>query len=348
MPRLKIRILFEHSADLIPHGSAYIREILPLTHPANAGEFIVNLGTDYGPADVVIVQRMWKPGFCLDLVEQLVDRARKDGACLIYSIDDNLLDLPDIPIEALRAIRYLCRESDGILVSTHFLKERLQYINTNICVIPNALDERLFTNDGGNISQRTTVGERKVFGYMGTYTHDADLMMVLQPLRSVMRIFSGSVEFQLVGGLADSAFLKSLEGFTVRVLRVPVEEVEYPRFVSWMKSNLGWHFGIAPLEDTYFNRSKSDIKYLDYSALGIPGIYSAVPAYQATIQHMDTGYLVDNTPTAWAEALERMLGEDDLRERLASQAQEHVFSTRTLEHCGRAWNDAIRSIVKRQ
>ena len=96
--------------------------------------------------------------------------------------------------------------------------------------------------------------------------------------------------------------------------------------------NLSWDVGIAPLENTIFNRCKSDIKFLDYSALGFPGIYSRVPSYEGTVQHLETGYLVENTPSAWTEALDVLLANTDLRTQLALNAQEYVFSTRTLQH----------------
>jgi len=311
-----------------------------------ADAFQVTLGTEYARADVLVVGRTWRPGITLELAERLVDQARRDKVCLIYSIDDNLLDLRSVPDDVRMIVRHFCREADGILVSTGFLKERLGQINRRICVVPNAIDERLFKSNGDRLTPRKVVGDRKIIGYMGTYTHDADLMMVLQALRTILRKFLGSIELQLVGGLSNSTFINALQGLPVKVLHVPVEDVEYPRFVSWMKNNLHWHLAIAPLEDTYFSRSKSDIKFLDYSALGISGIYSRVPAYEETVRHLETGYLVENTPTAWIEALERILVDDLLREELAKVAQEYVFSTRTLEYCSATWQDAILSIVK--
>jgi glycosyltransferase involved in cell wall biosynthesis len=95
-----------------------------------------------------------------------------------------------------------------------------------------------------------------------------------------------------------------------------------------------------------FNRCKSDIKFLDYSALGFPGIYSRVPAYEGTVRHLETGYLVENTPSAWAEALDELLSNNDLRTQLALNAQEYVFSSRTLLQGAIRWREAIFSIIQ--
>jgi processive 1,2-diacylglycerol beta-glucosyltransferase len=344
MDKLRVHILFEHSADLVPHGCAYIRNLLPLTHPLNADVLEVTQGTEYHRSDVLIVERTWKPGITIEAVEQLVDQVKRDGTCLVYSIDDNLLDLQNLPVNVRMVVRYLCRQADGILVSTEFLKRRLDRLNTKILVVPNAIDERLFNGDSVKPSSPIPRGGRKIIGYMGTYTHDADLMMVLQPLRAIMRKHS-SVELQLIGGYSDIDIVRYFEDLPVHLLRVPAQDVEYPRFVAWMKKNANWHLGIAPLEDTYFNLSKSDIKFLDYSALGIPGVYSHVPSYEATVRHLETGYLAKNTAEAWMDALDCLLLDDPLREKLASTAQEYVFSNRTLKHRAQNWKEAIQSIV---
>jgi glycosyltransferase involved in cell wall biosynthesis len=345
MNKLRVHILFEHSADLIPHGCSYIRNILPLTHPVNANAFEVTQGVEYSRADVLVVERTWKPGISLEAVEQLVDQVNRDGTCLIYSIDDNLLDLQSIPVNVRMIVRYLCRQADGILVSTEFLKKRLDQLNKKILVVPNAVDERLFTGNDERPSPHVPGEDRKIIGYMGTFTHDADLMMVLQALRAVLRQQHSSVELQFVGGFSEVDYLKYFDGLPVRVLRVPTPDVEYPRFVTWMKKNIHWHLGIAPLEAIDFNLTKSDIKFLDYSALGIPGVYSQVPSYEATVNHLRTGYLVENTPEAWVDAMEDLLLDDALRGKMATAAQEYVFSNRTLEHCAPNWREAIQSIA---
>jgi processive 1,2-diacylglycerol beta-glucosyltransferase len=348
MKKLSVHVLFEHGTDLKPYGIAHIRDILPLSHPANSDAIQLTYGLEYARADVVIVERTWKPGIDLAEAEKLVAQVRRDGSRLVFSIDDNLLDLEQIPLATRMVLRYFCREADGVLVSTAFLQERLSGLNKSIFVLPNAVDERLF-GEAKALAATDDPSEKKiVIGYMGTFTHDSDLMMVYQPLNQVLRRYAGRLEFQLVGGVSNPAVLEAFKGLAFRVLRVPVEDVAYPNFVAWMKKNLDWDLAIAPLEDTRFNLAKSDIKFLDYSALGIPGIYSRVPSYSGTVRHLETGYLVENTPAAWEEALETMLAEDGLREQLAVNARNYVSSSRTLEHCAYQWKEALLAIVSEQ
>lgn len=347
---LKIHVLFEHNQNLNPHGCSHIRLLLPLTYPTNAEVFNVSYSTTYKSADVVIVERTWKSDISsLKLAEKIVEQVRKDKACLIYTLDDNLLDLKKIEdpsqqvftIEQLMAIRYFTREADAVIVSTEPLKERLLRLNKNIFVIPNALDERLITNR----SSLTPVNnERKIIGYMGTYTHDRDIMMILQALRSILYKYGDIWELQLIGGIADTTVIAGFNNLPVQRLNIG-NNGEYPDFMRWLSQNVHWDLAIAPLEDSPFTRCKSDIKFLDYSILGIPGIYSNVTPYEQTVSHLETGYLANNNPQAWIEAFECLLNDDALRKKMAIQAQEYVLSKRTLKYCASNWKNAIMSIV---
>lgn len=348
---LKVHILYEYGGDLNPFSCSQIRLLRPLTHPLN-DKINVSWGRSYEPADVVIVDRCWKPGISVEVAQELVEKVKANQGCLIYSIDDNLLDLKvegiirsGLSQEQLMVVRYFLREADGVIVSTEQLKQRFLRLNPNIFVISNTLDERLL--EGVNIPSQALSKSRKVIGYMGTYTHDADIMMVLQALRETLRKYQDNLELQLLGGISDIAVLQGFEGLPVRVLCIEDKTVEYPEFIPWIVKNLEWDLAIAPLEDTVFTRCKSDIKFLDYSALGIAGVYSRVPAYENTVRHLKTGYLSENNTESWREALELLLFDDALRHKLATQAQEYVFSTRILQQCAVQWQNAILSVVER-
>ena len=344
-----VHVLFEHSADRLPHGASYIRLLLPLQHPVNSDAWQVTHGPDYGGgADVVIVDRTWRPGpGVLDAAEALVERIRREGSCLIYSLDDNLLDWTPRSFaqtgptaEQLSAVRLLAREADGILVSTEFLKDRLKHMNPRVYVIANALDERLVDE-----RHEPMVGDaRVIIGFMGTYSHEADLRLVLEPLRAILRAHADRLEFQLIGGMPASSLREAFKGLPLRVLDGD-RPVDYPAFLRWFTTRVRWDIGLAPLEETTFTSGKSDVKFLDYAALGAAGIYSRVPAYANSVQTDVTGCLVDNTVPAWRAGLERLVSDGALRARLAQNARQYLFSKRTLRVCAQHWRQAILTIL---
>ena len=82
-------------------------------------------------------------------------RARADGATIVYTTDDNILDLK---IEGAVArwlspahqdvVRYLAAEADGVIISTPPLVGQMAAFNRLVLELPNALDERLFEAAG--------------------------------------------------------------------------------------------------------------------------------------------------------------------------------------------------------
>lgn len=352
---MKVHVIYEHTIPNDPHGTSHIRLLRPLQHPSIADSFQVSYNTQYRSADVAMIERLWQPqSISLAKMEALVKEIRQDNAWLIYSIDDNLLDLPSnrptqrgLTPEQKMVVRYLVREADGVLVSTENLKQRLLRMNSNIFVIPNAIDEQLLETNLQKATQKIPGNGKRVVGYMGTYTHDADMMMVLQALRQVLHKYQDTWELQLVGGISEESVLEALSGIPYQILEVG-ESDAYPKFIRWMQQNLHWDLAIAPLEMNSFTNCKSDIKFLDYSFLGIPGIYSRVPAYQNTVRHLETGYLAENHPDTWVEALDFMMANASQRQSMAKKATEYVFSRRTLQHTAWQWRDAIQNVVKKR
>ncbi len=355
--RPRLHVIYEHGADLRPFSTAQIRLIRPLTHPTVRAGLDVTFGRGYfgEPVDAVILDRLWRPFVDVDAAKRLVARVRAAGARLIHALDDNLLDL-GLDRQGwgsraeVAAFHYLVRAADGLLVSTEALRARLAGLNPNIAVVPNALDERLLDprlvapDMAALVPPRAA--DRLVIGYMGTYTHAADLALVLPALHALHARHPGRFELQLLGVLADPAGLPGLAELPLRVLTPSPAQMDYPRFLPWFACALGWDIGIAPLIDTPFTRTKSDIKLLDYGAMGAAGIFSQVPAYQASVRHAETGWLAANTSHGWEEALERLLTDRPLRDRLGQAAGAYVRGERTLARRGGDWVAGVERLLE--
>src|SRR5690606_7726055 len=67
---------------------------------------------------------------------------------------------------------------------------------------------------------------------------------------------------------------------------------------------LNFELAIAPLENNEFNNAKSTLKFMEYSASGLFGIFSNITPYNTQIKHLETGYLVENSTDDWVNAFE--------------------------------------------
>jgi len=145
-------VLYEYSLVGLPHGSAYIRLLHPLSHPSIRGRFYVTPSPVYygQEAEIVIVDRCWRPDCTPEMVRSLAENVQRNGAKLVYQIDDDLLALPgDDPAQANRQeiAQTFLREAAAVLASTPTLAARLALYAPPIHVLPNALDERLLVRN---------------------------------------------------------------------------------------------------------------------------------------------------------------------------------------------------------
>jgi len=101
------------------------------------------------------------------------------------------------------------------------------------------------------------------------------------------------------------------------------------------------------LEDIPFTRAKSHIKWLEYSACGIPAIFSKVVAYSNFVKDKKTGLLVENTNKAWFRAIKWMIDNPQKRFKIAENAQREVAEKYTLDKNISDWRDAYYALLDR-
>lgn len=349
---LRTHVLFESSGDGIPHGCSQIRLLRPLAHASVRAEISLTSGLELPDhaVDVIVVERLWS--ICtqrdvpvLSLHAKLLRHAAAQGARILFEMDDDLLYAgASAPCsEAQRMwIRRLLRSAHGAIVSTQHLAERCRHLTRQVEVVPNALDESLFL-PSRHFQPRENNGI-VVFGYMGTFTHLHDLLSILRPVRSLLARHSGRIRFEVVG-VGDDSFVQTLfAGLPCQVRTVPPQAVAYERFVPWFQENIRWDFGIAPLVDSPFTRSKSDIKFLDYGICGIPGVFSKTQAYADTIMHEHTGLLASDLDE-WDRSLSRIVEDVPLRLHMARNAHELAWRERTLATRAADFATAIRRLT---
>ena len=96
---------------------------------------------------------------------------------------------------------------------------------------------------------------------------------------------------------------------------------QYPKYLA----RQGFDIGIAPLADNAFNRGKSNLRWLEYSALKIPTVASNVGHFAETIRPGLDGILCD-TPDDFTRELETLIKDRSLRWNLGQAAYDRVQS----------------------
>ena len=107
-------------------------------------------------------------------------------------------------------------------------------------------------------------------------------------------------------------------------------------------SRSGVNVALAPLIDLEFNRSKSAMKYLEYGACKIVGIFSDVEAYSQQVQHMKNGFKVSNhSQEKWDQALRFMVENPEKRNSMRDAAHQDVIKNHSI---GEKMHDFLRDI----
>ena len=311
-----------------PSPCAYIRLILPLIREHGDElnlRWVTDIDFSHYKSDVLITQRTAVTS--ISTINEIVAHCRENNIRIVYDLDDFLLALPDDhPEHAVyapksAAVSRWLAEADEVWVSTEALRLRVAGINARAHVVPNHLDEQLWVKPVMAEAQSGSDGVVRLL-YMGTQTHLADFELIKKVLHRIKKEFSTGIEIYLIGITANVSSDKWYKTI------VPPQTVgsSYPAFVNWIINGQDFDIGITPLVDNEFNRCKSAIKFLDYSALGMVTVASDLGVY-TPIRNGENGFLVENSEDAWYQILKKLIADPYLRSHVKRAAQSEVFES---------------------
>jgi len=288
------------------------------------GKFAI-IGDDIEWADVIVFPRYFMAS--PNLVVGVMEYAKKLKKRIVYETDDYLFEIPEhnpvaelINLESSQAlIRYLMKNATVKTVTTRRLQE---LIGGDLC--PNSLDLR----EWEGIENQNNDPDTLRIGWSGGHTHRKDLEMIADIL----------------------AELKKKYRFEVHLLgydpNIPHTQLYYKtsKFVNVLDYNKtladkGFDIGIAPLVDDEFNQYKSNIKWLEYSMLGIPTVATALPPYE-DIEDGVTGFLAKDVQE-FKDKLELLIKDAKLRKKIGAQAKKYVIENYDIDKTIVNWEKAF-------
>lgn len=261
-----------------------------------AETLIANLERGAGdcPVDGAIIQRT---AAAPEQTGRLLDALAARGLSHLHDLDDDLFAVPaDKDHDGSYAagaeeLRRQVADAGVVTASTPVLAARLAEVNPAVAILPNRLSDRLWR---GTVPDRVPDGTVRAL-YMGSNTHAEDLAAIMPALQAVAAQDSA---FRLaVIGVQDGP----LPPWAERI-EVPEEMRSYVPFVGWLRDQAGrCDLALAPLARTDFNLRKSDLKLMEYGALGLPALASDLPVY-ADLGARQPGVTLVR-PGDWAAAL---------------------------------------------
>jgi GT2 family glycosyltransferase/glycosyltransferase involved in cell wall biosynthesis len=291
--------------------------------------------------DVVLIQRDF-PRSLLSY-EQVIQVARQNNKPVIFDIDDLLLLMPkDHPdrqsqhyIESLLPMMQALYEADLVTTTTAILQSWLSEYNPHVRLLPNYFDDTLWQ------LRKPTIKEQKerptIIGYMGSESHKPDIEFIAPVLLNLLETYSDGLAFYFWGAKPPVSMANYPQ-----VKWIPAVSYQYENFAAYFQTQFADIF-IAPLVDNLFNRAKSPLKFFEYSALGVPGVYSKLETFEQAIIHNHDGLLAASLDE-WQSNLVRLIEDPALRLQIADNAQETIQDKWMLSKNVDQWSEVYNGI----
>lgn len=264
-------------------------------------------------------------------VSEVVDAARRQKAGLFFDIDDLVFDesflprlgfLQNAPPALWRhfssmagRMRRTFDACDAFLGATPALVRAAEQLGKPAYLHPNLLHPGVLRDAGRLWRMRERMQRYPLIGYMsGSATHNDDFAMIAPALRRVLND-RHDARLLIAGFLDLPADMAALAN---RVIRVPYLDW---RIAQWTLALA--RVNLAPLAKINdFTNSKSDLKYFEAGAVGVPTVATPADAFRASIRHGENGLLAES-PEAWHACISECLDIDASR-RIGRAAREAV------------------------
>lgn len=309
--------------------------------------------------DVVVFGRTYHPD--MKPVE-LMREYKKRGKRVVYDMDDDHWlvpkDNPSYLVSNAFKDQYegFLEATDAIITPSKVLAKKFKKFKKPVFICPNGVDEEMYT------PRKDAHADELIIGYMGAASHWKDLTLVTEALKELHKKYTFLFTiYGMVSEPLESAiytydkfysmnlqpekndyyksaldFYRSLQG--LRMYHVPFMPPElHPKTLSACDFDIG----IAPLEDTEFNRGKSCVKFYEYASVGTAVVASDVLPYSDEV-----GYTAKNTVKDWYNKLEKLIVDEKFRKDLAKKQGEWVWKNRSTQAIGLEWELALQKQSK--
>lgn len=308
-------------------GDHYYRTYIPLFALGNGSPYFytVSLTNEHRlknslllTADVVILNLIADP----DIVPYVAMR-QKRKLVTVYEWNDDVYNVPPwnpqyrffTQSHVRKTMERLAGMADAVQFSSPLLEETYGWLNKRRITFINHL--LVIPDIEANLREDNMLE----IGYGGSAGHLHDVASIA-PALSAWINSRKNVRLNIMAAKPIADLFSSIPSSQFRLFPTG-SIIEYYNFVKQL------HIGIAPLLDTPFNRSRSDVKFLEYAAHGVAPVLQRTYPYIETVKHEETGLLFKDAYECISK-LERLLNNPKEMKRIAQNARNYVLKERMM------------------
>ncbi len=269
-------------------------------------------------------------------LHEIVETAHRQGAKVIYDLDDYIFDtgmIDPVKIDGIRSlgqdVEYLkehygdlgksLQKSDCFTSPTAYLSNSAKNFKDLSFVLPNGYTYESYKKSALLKRRQNKTDQYIRIGYAGgTLTHQKDFEQVVPALSNILKKHKNA---------KLTVFGKALELNEFDALIPYRDQIEIRKTVSFgnMPEEIArFDINIAPLEMTPFCQAKSELKYFEAALLGIPTIATPTEPYLNVIEDGINGLLAGNTDD-WYNHLDYLISNKKAREIMGRAAADDVL-----------------------
>ena len=237
------------------------------------------------------------------------------------------------------------KEADLVTCSTEFLKTEYEKINPKVVVLPNCVDPFYWDLPLKNESDVVRIG---ITGSVAI-TSDLDVLKPIiehyqhdKRVKLVLLSMPPNKEDKLMRELYYDEY-KFWDSVNVEWQPFVMAE-DYPRTLNELRLDIQ----IIPRADNYFNRCKSNIKFLESSMIEVPVVAQSFPTGDSPYEQnpKDKEHMLLATDfNSWIEQIEKLIADKALREEMGKKAHQYVLDNYNIEDHAHKWDEAYNSIL---
>jgi glycosyltransferase involved in cell wall biosynthesis len=223
------------------------------------------------------------------------------------------------------------RQADWVTVTTPPLEKVYKRYNDHVTIIPNALNFRIWEKP--DISHN---GKEVRLLYTGAANHFEDWLFI-HPVFTELQNKYKNLKIVLIG--TDWKMAPSKMDYS----RVEVHRwVDFEAYPYLMKS-LCCDIGVAPVRVSDFNDCRSELKWVEYSALKMATVATNHGPYKRAIRNSETGLLASDEKE-WVDALSTLIENNTRRRHISESAYAYVRKNYNLDYIIDQWMGVFKNL----
>jgi glycosyltransferase involved in cell wall biosynthesis len=304
-------------------------------------------------ADVVVFQRPSE-----EMKVKVADLLKQAGKIVVFDNDDTYKANSGVPYQMIHKdlvekmdsnLMEFIKKADIVTTTTEFLAEEYREHNKNVHILPNCVDPDDWDSPLKNETDKVRIGLVGSVTLNGDYDNIVPVLKQLSDREDVELVVFGLPPKEDRFKVMQDCHKKEIEFWnSLNIDWQPLVAMEnYFETLNELRLDIM----LIPRAENYFNKCKSNLKFLEAGMLEIPIIASSFSdgnsPYDKDIEQGVNGLLVKDKED-WLPAIEMLVKDKELRQEIGKNAKVYVLHNYNIKNNYLKWKELYATYLNRK